>query len=280
MHPDRVSIVIPCYNDDPEHLVASVASTSNQSHPDVEVIVVDDGSTRPETLEAMAGLGEVTLLRRQNGGTGSALNTGIRASTGEFILPLGADDLIPENFVGSLLDALRSAPSDVVGVYPGVEFFGDGSGIADAPMSVELSDIVVRNRVVASSLYRRRDWELVGGYGEFNDCSEDWYFWAVLLGRTGGRLIQESKVRLYYRIRPGSRNSVNRSLERKQNARRHIAEALPEQLPQLFLAAAEEADNAMADAQRYGAFVEEWRQRLRLVRPAYKFVHRFLPSAR
>lgn len=277
---NRVSIVIPCYNDAPEHLEASVQSARDQTHGDVEIIVVDDGSTWRETLATMDGLTNVRLIKRENGGTGSALNSGIRAATGEFILPLGADDLIAKDFVSLLLRAMTKSPADVVAVYPAVEFIGERSGVAVAPEAVRLTDILVRNKVVTSALYRRYHWELVGGYGEFNDCSEDWYFWALLLGRTGGRMVQEPRARFYYRIRSNSRNSVNRGIERKQNARRHIAEALRDQLPEMFLAAAAQADTALAEAERYGAFVAGWRQRLRFARPVYKYVHRLLPTVR
>lgn len=276
----RVSIVIPCYNDAPEHLEASVQCARDQTYEDVEIIVVDDGSTRQETLATMDALSDVQVIKRANGGTGSALNSGIRAATGEFILPLGADDLIAKDFVSLLVGTLKHSSADVVAVYPTVAFIGERSGVAVAPETVVLSDILVRNKVVTSALYRRRDWELVGGYGEFNDCSEDWYFWALLLGKTDGRMVQEPRARFFYRIRQNSRNTANRGFARKQNVRRHIAEALPDRLYEMFLASADQADAALAEAERYGAFVEGWRQRTRFIRPVYKYVHRLLFTAR
>lgn len=280
MHPDRVSIVIPCFNDDPEHIGESVGSALAQTYGDVEVVVVDDGSTRAETVVALQALEGVTLLSHSNAGPGAALNAGIERASGEFILPLGADDRISSDFVEVALRRLRASGPATVGVYPTVEFMGERSGLMRVPPIVELKDLAVRNQVVAVTLYRREHWEVAGGYGNFDDCSEDWYFWGVLLGRSGGRMVQEPQARLFYRIRPGSRNSVNRGVDRKANARRHISEALPEKATYLYLAASEQADAAIADAERYGSFVMGWRRRLRPIAPAYKYLHRVLPKGR
>ncbi|AXH96887.1 glycosyltransferase family 2 protein [Ornithinimicrobium avium] len=276
MDSQRVSVVIPCYNDAPEHLRQCVDSAAGQTHADVEVIVVNDGSNEESTLRALRSLNGVVLLEQENAGPGAAFNTGIAAATGTYVLPLGADDYMAPDMVELLLSRLRGAGPDVVGVYPVVEFRGERSGLMPAPPSVTLQDIAVRNRVVANTLFRRSQWELAGGYGAFNDCSEDWYFWGVLLGRTGGRLVQEPGARFFYRVRPGSRNSVNRGVERKENARRHIVEALPDRAAELYLSAARQADDAIAEADRYRSFVEGWRRRLGPVAPAYKHGHKLL----
>lgn len=262
MTPGLLSIVIPCFNDAPEHLAESVGSALNQDYAPIEVIVVDDGSTEPATVAKLRELTDVTLVRRTNGGTGSALNTGIARSSGEYILPLGADDRIAPDFARWAVSALQSADDSVVAIYPRVEYFGLRSGELPAPTEVNFSDLVVRNKVVTSAVYRRAAWDLVGGYGAHNDSSEDWYFWAVLLGRTGGRMMMEPRARLYYRVRDGSRNTVNRGMDAKNAARRHIAEALPERLQEMYLAAADVADHAIADAERYSAFIDLWKRRL------------------
>jgi hypothetical protein len=159
----------------------------------------------------------------------------------------------------------------VIGVYPRVEFFGLREGTMVAPPSVGFGDLAVRNKVVATTLYRKSDWVRVGGYGSFDDCSEDWYFWLILTGRIGGRFVQEPEAVFHYRIRPSSRNVINRGVDRKAACRRHAAAALPpDKVIELYLAAAAEADEAIADADRYGSYVAWWRHRLRFVLPAYK----------
>ena len=95
MSSELVTIVIPTYNDDPEHLHEAVASARSQTHPHLEVIVVDDGSTRPETLHALDDLEtSLTVVHQSNGGPSAARNVGIRAGSGELIICLDADDVL------------------------------------------------------------------------------------------------------------------------------------------------------------------------------------------
>ncbi len=93
MHPS-VSVIIPCFNTG-EYLAEAVASALDQDHPDVEVVVVDDGST-DRTPEVMRGLGGIVGIRQANQGVSSARNTGVARSRGEYVVFLDADDrLLP-----------------------------------------------------------------------------------------------------------------------------------------------------------------------------------------
>lgn len=89
------SIIIPVYNQSVLYLEAAVKSALLQT-VDVEVVVVDDGSTEPviQLLGKMSGVsGDITCIRQDNGGVASALNAGIRQSTGEYIQWLSSDDV-------------------------------------------------------------------------------------------------------------------------------------------------------------------------------------------
>jgi hypothetical protein len=90
-----VSIVIPCYNQG-RYLGDAIASACRQSQRDVEVLVVDDGST-DDTAQVAAAHPVVTYVRQENAGTAAARNHGLRASRGEFVVFLDADDrLLPD----------------------------------------------------------------------------------------------------------------------------------------------------------------------------------------
>ena len=86
------SVVIPAYNR--EHLIErTLASVFAQNRPDLEVIVVDDGST-DDTREVVRRYGDrVTLLTQENQGPGAARNAGIREAQGEYVAFLDSDDL-------------------------------------------------------------------------------------------------------------------------------------------------------------------------------------------
>jgi glycosyltransferase involved in cell wall biosynthesis len=90
-----VSVVIPCYNQG-RYLGDAIDSACRQSYPHVEVIVVDDGSS-DDTAQIAAAHPSVEYLRQANAGTAAARNRGLRASRGELVLFLDADDrLLPD----------------------------------------------------------------------------------------------------------------------------------------------------------------------------------------
>ena len=95
MQPPLVSIVIPCYNQG-GYLGEAIESACRQSHSNVEVIVVDDGST-DDTSRVAAAYPAVRYLHQQNSGTAIARNRGLRESRGELLVFLDADDrLLPD----------------------------------------------------------------------------------------------------------------------------------------------------------------------------------------
>lgn len=89
----RVSVVVLNYQYE-RYLPACLNSALAQTHPDVEVVVVDDGST-DGSRELLAGYGSrVVPVLKPNGGQGSGMNAGFAASTGDVVLFLDADDLL------------------------------------------------------------------------------------------------------------------------------------------------------------------------------------------
>ncbi len=112
----RLSIVIPVYDGRP-FLRAAVTSVLAEAMPDLEVIVVDDGST-DGSAETIADL-PVTILRRENGGTAAAENTGLAAARGEIVTFLEADDLLVPGGLRVRLDWLERHPeAEAVGGLP------------------------------------------------------------------------------------------------------------------------------------------------------------------
>ncbi|WP_418647171.1 glycosyltransferase family 2 protein [Thauera butanivorans] len=86
-----VSVVIPAYNC-ANYLRRSIESALGQTHPFVECIVVNDGSTDDTENVAMSYGPRIKLINRPNGGASAARNTGIDSASGEFIAFLDADD--------------------------------------------------------------------------------------------------------------------------------------------------------------------------------------------
>lgn len=94
----KVSVIIPTYNYG-RFLGEAIQSVLDQTFTDFELIVVDDGST-DNTKEVVSSFKDsrIKYIFQENCGVSAAQNTGIRASTGEYIAILGSDDKwFPEN---------------------------------------------------------------------------------------------------------------------------------------------------------------------------------------
>ena len=198
-----VSVVIPCYNQR-RYLAESIGSVLASSGAEYEIIVVDDGSTDPETCEILAALNypRTRLIRRSNGGLAAARNSGIAVAQGRYILPLDADDRIGPAYLAQAVQAFAS--DDRLGiVYCRAEKFGAESGAWRLPPFSRWR-MRLGNVIFCSALYRKADWETVGGYDEqLRHGWEDWDFWLSLL-ELGRRVRCLQLTGFYYRKNPTS----------------------------------------------------------------------------
>ena len=173
-----VSIIIPCY-DHGRFLPESIESVEKCPPGLCELIVVDDGSTDAETrdlLDKLAAAG-YSVIRQVNKGVGAARNTGIRASSGKFILPLDSDNKIRPRFLEQALEVLIRDESIGV-VYGDMQYFGSLDFRATVPR-FDITEMLFLNYIDACAMFRRTVWEEVGGYDENmpRQGVEDWEFW-------------------------------------------------------------------------------------------------------
>lgn len=114
MSNDLVSIIIPVYG--VEHYLAEcVDSVLAQTHRDLEVILVDDGSPDgcPAICDKYAAMDRrVKVIHKENGGAAGARNVGLDAATGDYICLVDSDDYVSEQYVKQLLDALMQNNAD------------------------------------------------------------------------------------------------------------------------------------------------------------------------
>lgn len=202
----RVSIVIPCYNAG-EPLNEAVQSALEQTHEDLEVVIVDDGSTDPATLMILeqAEWPRTRIIRQPNGGPSSARNTAIAAATGEFIMPLDADDKIAPTYVEKAVAAIQAHPGVGI-VYCKAMKFGAEEEPWQLP-AYTLRELVIDNVIFSAGLYRKADWASVGGYNEkLRHGVEDYEFWVKLVN-AGHDVLQLDEYLFFYRIQARSRTT-------------------------------------------------------------------------
>ena len=183
-----VSIIVPCFLQ-AHYLDEALQSVLEQSYANWECIIVNDGSPDATELVAKHWLEKDNRFKyvyKENGGLPSARNTGIKKSTGEFILPLDADDILHPAYLKKVVPLLESNSAlAIVSCY--TKFFTNKlSNIVHElkPKGTNYTDLMFENKLIATSVYRKKCWEEVGGYDEsMKKGFEDWEFWLNITKR-------------------------------------------------------------------------------------------------
>jgi glycosyltransferase involved in cell wall biosynthesis len=200
-----VSIVIPCFNQG-RYVDEAVESVLTQTLQSFEIIIVNDGSTDPETVQVLTDYNKpkVQVIHTKNCGTAAARNTAIRQAQGQYILPLDADDRIEKTYLEKAVRILDESSN--IGIVSGeVELFGILTGKWELP-EYRFPDILLDNVIPSFSFYRRVDWDRVGGYQESMIYGlEDYDFWLSLI-ELGREFIRIPEILCFYRQVPNSRN--------------------------------------------------------------------------
>ena len=110
-HSHRVSIIVPCYNEQ-AGIVASLRSLLLQTYPNIEIIVVDDGSKDrtyelAKTFEFDDGIKKLRVLSKPNGGKSRALNYGIQYAEGDLVMSVDADSKLDPPAVDLLVQHFK-----------------------------------------------------------------------------------------------------------------------------------------------------------------------------
>ena len=208
----KVSIVIPCYNY-ANWLPEAIESALNQTYKNIEVIVVNDGST--DNTNEVAKRYSVGLIEKINGGLGSARNTGIRIATGYYILPLDADDKINPSYIEKTIGV-----DDIVSTW--LKEFGDSSEELHPMDNPQINDFIETNRINYCSLYKKEIWEKIGGYDEcelMRNGFEDWDFW--LRAAKAGYHITVVKEPLFFYRKHGN-SLLNKAISKCEELKSYI----------------------------------------------------------
>ncbi len=118
MNTPLISVVIPVYNIE-EYLERCVNSVRMQTYGNLEIVLVDDGSTDKSGMlcdELAKKDGRIKVFHKENGGSSSARNLGIAKAGGEFIGFVDSDDYISENMYELLYQAMQKYDADIVQV--------------------------------------------------------------------------------------------------------------------------------------------------------------------
>jgi len=202
-----VSVVIPCFNLG-AYLDEAVASVLAQTRPDVEILVVDDGSDDPVTQHMLASYRRprTRILRTANRGVSAARNTGLEEARGAYVSFLDADDLFEPRFLERTIGRLE-ADESLAFASCWLTAFGAREFVWE-PERCDLAWLLAEDTVCTAAPVRREALLAVGGFDERAELDgyEDWAL-AIALVEQGhaGAIVPERLFR--YRIRSGSKTS-------------------------------------------------------------------------
>lgn len=167
-NPELVTVVIPCYNQ-AHFLVEAIESVLAQTYNDVEIIVVNDGST-DDTRRIAGGFSKVRLIEQKNLGVSAARNAGLGESRGEFLVFLDSDDRLYPDALEIGVSALRKRPECmfVSGACERIDSRGNFISVFEPQLkSDNYYESLLQNNHIAmpgSVVYRRAVFEKISGF--------------------------------------------------------------------------------------------------------------------
>lgn len=186
-----LSVVIPCFNYG-RYVEAAIDSVLGQTLKDVEVIVVDGGSTDGTTRELLSRLDRPrtrVFLREGRHYVGSNRNFGVERAHGRYVCCLDADDTLNATYLEKAVYLLEGFAYDCVST--SLCFVGHSSGTVDVVEFPDLEAMTHGNHMHTCAVFRRVLWTRSEGYVDTGvgaaHIAEDWDFW-IQLAAEGARM--------------------------------------------------------------------------------------------
>lgn len=209
-----ISVVMPVYDVNPDHLRKSIVSILNQTYENLELIVVLDKTDTTRDYEAIEVLNEFksdhrlrTVVHNKRTGFVASLNEGILISKGEYLARADSDDINVEHRLDAQLDYLKRNKKDLVGSWACVmDNSGKVVGKLTLPVTTESirRSIMLHNMILHSSVLMKKEiLEKAGLYYPEFFGSEDYELWLRLLSK-GYSLANCPEYLLFLRENPDS----------------------------------------------------------------------------
>jgi len=213
-----VSVIIPNFNLG-AYLPYTLSSVAASGYPNIEIIVCDDASTDPLTIELLGRLEQdfkdrsLTIVYAEyNRGLAGARNLAIRKAQGKYVLTLDADDLISPEFIVKAVGALERNPDYSI-VVPQTAFFSQERHDVQRMQSEYLDFFVFHGEACACGFFENRfsTATVLARLALFNELKyredlralEDWDFY-LRAAIAGKRFIVTNELHFFYRRREGS----------------------------------------------------------------------------
>lgn len=211
-----VSFIIPYYNAGAT-IQETIDSIFNQSYPNFDIWIINDGSTEKRSIEKLKdfeGNDKIHILHQENAGPSVARNKAISLSQSEYIVSLDSDDKIACNTIKDCLFYM-SENSNIGAAYGDVQLFGDASKLK-IQEEFKTENQLLWNQIAVCCLIRKSMFNDVGLYDENLSKLglEDWEFW-IRVGFSKWKLKKIDNIHFYIRVLSSSRTHqvANKNIE-------------------------------------------------------------------
>ena len=250
--------------DRPQLLCHAIGSLYAQDYRNLEVILVDDGSTRQESIDYLASLEpEFTergwrIVRQENAYLGAARNYAARVARGEYLLFMDDDNVATPGLVSTLVRVMQRIQVDILTCATNV-FEGDGAAPQDVgsgthwvPLGPAVASGMFRNVFGdATALIKKPVFDRLGGYTEdYGLGHEDWEFFARAV-LEGCQLETVPVPLLFYRVRAGGMLLAgDKQASLARSLRPYLDKVPAEMRPILYMALGQEHSRQAGSATR------------------------------
>ena len=210
-----IQIIIPCKNDG-DFLVEAIASVEESIVYNVELTIVNDGSTDSETLRVIESLSQLNyeVIHTEGVGLSQARNLAAERSQTCAVLPLDADNRLRP----ALLNKLTKLENNTVDIIHGPwKKFGLNSDVISPP-DMTMDNLVWGNSIDACALIRRELLQQLGGWDAQLPFWEDWDLWLGAV-QANARTVKIDEVAIEYLVRP---HSLSRNVHEDENQHKHV----------------------------------------------------------
>lgn len=206
-----ISVIIPAYNSE-KTINKTIESVLNQTFSDLELIVIDDGST-DRTKEVVSRIKDnrISLFSFANAGLPASRNRGVEKSSSEFVAFIDADDIWTTDKLELQFNALQSNPKAAV-AYSWTDYIDESGKIVASGRHITLNGNIYEQLLVryflengSNFLIRKDAYINVGGSDESMQAGEDWDL-CIRLSRLYD-FVAVPKTQVLYRVSPLSMSS-------------------------------------------------------------------------
>lgn len=176
-----VSVIMPVYNYG-KMFQKSIESVFESTYNNIELIIINDGSTDEYVLKKLNSLSEhpnIKIINQVNLGPSSARNNGIKNSSGEYILPLDSDDMISPDYIQTCVNLLNRN-KNLSPIYCDTNHIGEINGVEQRPEWSQ-ERLIQGPFIVNCSMFTRKAFDECEGYDENMKGWEDYDLWVRMM---------------------------------------------------------------------------------------------------